>query len=301
MSAGPVIVLVIVLLVVLAVIVFAVRAVAAQETAEHLRSRVRPGGRGHRQPRRRRKELREREKRHAELELKPLSPESTAKYSAAWEEVQIQFVDNPGEAVATADELTTELITERGYPTGDADDQLASLSVEMHARWATTAMCTVSRRRKDGEASTEDLRQALVHYRALFADLLGENLVQSSGATTATHGTATEHRVPAVRRAGPDRRETRQRRRRHRHPSRRHPALRSPDHAFLLQRQGRPRRPAGRRRAGRARTDDDQAQDDLLQLVQSDLVAVPEQRSGSPWSSTPAWRRLRSAGRLGAA
>src|SRR5215210_5190825 len=59
------------------------------------------------------KELRERERRHAELELKPLSPESKARYSAAWEEVQIQFVDNPGEAVTTADRLTTELIAER--------------------------------------------------------------------------------------------------------------------------------------------------------------------------------------------
>ena len=70
---------------------------------------------------------------------------STAKYSAAWEEVQIQFVDNPGEAVATADDLVTQLITERGYPTGDYDDQLANLSVEhaAHAR-ATTATRTRS-------------------------------------------------------------------------------------------------------------------------------------------------------------
>jgi len=109
------------------------------------------------------KELREREKRHAALELKPLSPESQARYAAAWEEVQIQFVDSPAEAVTTADELVTRLIAERGYPTGDYDEKLADLSVEhagtlQHYRDAHE----ISERNKGGEASTEDLRQALV-------------------------------------------------------------------------------------------------------------------------------------------
>ena len=108
--------------------------------------------------------------------------------------MQIQFVDNPGEAVATADDLTTKLITERGYPTGDYDDQLASLSAE-HARTLGHYRDAheISRRSRDGEASTEDLRQALVHYRALFADLLGENPVHSSGTTTTSRPSA----VPA--------------------------------------------------------------------------------------------------------
>jgi len=187
MSAGPVIVLVIILLVVLVAIAFAVRAARRKKLQntfgpEYDRVVADSGSRADAE-----KELREREKRHAELELKPLSPEATAKYSAAWEEVQIQFVDNPGEAVATADDLTTKLITERGYPTGDYDDQLASLSVE-HARTLSHYRDAheISRRSKDGEASTEDLRQALVHYRALFADLLGENPVQSSATTTTT-------------------------------------------------------------------------------------------------------------------
>jgi hypothetical protein len=126
------------------------------------------------------KELREREKRHAELELKPLSAESRAQYSVAWEEVQIQFVDNPEEAVTTADDLVTRLIAERGYPTADYDDQLANLSVE-HARTLGhyRDAHAISRRSADGEASTEDLRQALVHYRALFADLLGTDPVKT--------------------------------------------------------------------------------------------------------------------------
>jgi hypothetical protein len=185
MSGGQVIVLVIVLLVVLAAIVFAVRASRRKKLQntfgpEYDRVVADSGNRADAE-----KELREREKRHAELELKPLSPESTAKYSAAWEEVQIQFVDNPGEAVSTADDLTTKLIAERGYPTGDYDEQLANLSVE-HARTLGHYRDAheISRRSKAGEASTEDLRQALVHYRALFADLLGENPVQSSDTTT---------------------------------------------------------------------------------------------------------------------
>jgi hypothetical protein len=128
-------------------------------------------------------ELLDREKRHAELELKPLSAESKARYSVAWEEVQIQFVDAPEQAVSTADELVTRLIAERGYPTGDYDDQLATLSVR-HAKTLEhyRDAHAISERSKAGEADTEDLRQALVHYRALFADLLGENPIRTEGA-----------------------------------------------------------------------------------------------------------------------
>ena len=126
-------------------------------------------------------ELRERQHRHAELELKPLSAESRARYSAAWEEVQVRFVDEPAEAVRTADALVTRLIAERGYPTGSYDDQLATLSVE-HARTLGHYRDAheISERNDRGEATTEDLRQALVHYRALVADLLGEEPLQST-------------------------------------------------------------------------------------------------------------------------
>lgn len=131
------------------------------------------------------KELREREKRHADLELKDLTPDSQARYSAAWEEVQIEFIDNPSAAVGKADELVTSLIADRGYPTGEYDDRLADLSVEHastleHYRDAHA----ISERSRDGSASTEDLRQALVHYRVLFAELLGTNPVSTNAATT---------------------------------------------------------------------------------------------------------------------
>jgi hypothetical protein len=150
------------------------------------------------------KELREREKRHADLELKPLSAESKAQYSTAWEEVQIDFVDDPGQAVSTADELVTRLISERGYPTSDYEDQLADLSVEHaqtlgHYRDAHA----ISERSKNGEASTEDLRQALVHYRALFADLLGTDPLKTSPNATATALTG-DSSVPPARATATD-------------------------------------------------------------------------------------------------
>jgi hypothetical protein len=125
------------------------------------------------------RELRERERRHAELTLTPLSAQARQRYAAAWEELQIRFIDSPGKAVGTADDLLTRLVAERGYPTGDYSDQLAHLSVE-HSRTLSRyrAAHDVHLRNERGEASTEQLRQAVVDYRALFAELLGEQPVR---------------------------------------------------------------------------------------------------------------------------
>jgi hypothetical protein len=181
MSPTLTIVLIIIVLVVIAAIVYGVQASRRKKLQstfgpEYDRAVADTGNRTEAE-----KELREREKRHAELELKPLSPESQARYSADWEEVQLKFVDDPGEAVGTADDLVTRLITERGYPTRDYEDRLADLSVE-HARTLGHYRDAheISERNRVGSASTEDLRQALVHYRALFADLLGTDPVASS-------------------------------------------------------------------------------------------------------------------------
>jgi hypothetical protein len=189
MSPTLTIVLIIVVLVVIAAIAYGVQAGRRKKLQstfgpEYDRAVADTGNRTEAE-----KELRERERRHAELELKPLSPESQARYAADWEEVQIQFVDNPSEAVGTADELVTRLITERGYPTRDYQDRLADLSVEhantlQHYRDAHE----ISERSRAGEATTEDLRQALVHYRALFADLLGTDPVPASEAAPVVAG-----------------------------------------------------------------------------------------------------------------
>jgi hypothetical protein len=194
MSPTLTIVLIIVVLVVIAAIVYGVQAGRRKKLQstfgpEYDRVVADTGNRTDAE-----KELREREKRHAELELRELSPESRATYATAWEEAQIQFVDNPVEAVGTADDLVTRLITERGYPTAGYDERLADLSVEhaatlQHYRDAHE----ISERNTGGTATTEDLRQALVHYRVLFADLLGTEPVSTNPATT----TSSTHDEPA--------------------------------------------------------------------------------------------------------
>src|SRR4029450_3497173 len=119
------------------------------------------------------RELRERERRHAELELRDLAPEARARYAAAWEEIQARSLDAPTAAVRDADALVTELIAERGYPTGEYEEQVAQLSVE-HARplGHYRDAHEISRLSEGGEATTEQLRQAVVHYRTLFSELL---------------------------------------------------------------------------------------------------------------------------------
>ena len=200
MSPTLTIVLIIVVLVIIAAIVYGVQAGRRKKLQntfgpEYDRVVADTGNRTEAE-----KELREREKRHAGLELKELSPESQQRYRAAWEEVQIQFVDNPSEAVGTADELVTRLITERGYPTAEYDERLADLSVEHantleHYREAHG----ISERNAAGQASTEDLRLALVHYRALFADLLGTDPVSTTPGTTTSE--PDDEPAPAPRRA----------------------------------------------------------------------------------------------------
>ncbi|MGW4798386.1 hypothetical protein ACWEPC_38820 [Nonomuraea sp. NPDC004297] len=120
-------------------------------------------------------ELLDREQRHAELDIRPLSEESRESYAGRWGEVQERFVDAPGPAVTEADQLVTAVMAERGYPTDDLEQRLSDLSVGHpstlgHYRTARE----ISGRAARKEASTEDLRQAMVHYRALFEELLHE-------------------------------------------------------------------------------------------------------------------------------
>jgi hypothetical protein len=119
-------------------------------------------------------ELAARERRVRDLDIRPLGAEAQARYSRDWTDVQEQFVDAPQDAVAAAQRLVMTVMNERGYPTEGADQVLADLSVE-HARVLDhyRAAYEISQRAAGGAASTEDLRQAMIHYRALFQDLLG--------------------------------------------------------------------------------------------------------------------------------
>ncbi|MFF5449455.1 hypothetical protein [Streptomyces sp. NPDC012888] len=119
-------------------------------------------------------ELRAREARHDDLDIRELPPERRHEYADAWFGVQQRFVDRPEGAVAQADELVTRLMRERGYPTEGYEQQLSALSVE-HGRTLEhyRSAHEVNVRSADGKATTEELRGAMVHYRALFDELIG--------------------------------------------------------------------------------------------------------------------------------
>jgi len=124
-------------------------------------------------------ELAAREKRHADLPIRALPADARDRYAKEWLAVQEQFVDAPVEVVGEADRLVTALMGDRGYPTEGYEQQLADLSVE-HAQTLDhyRSAHDLSDRAAAGTATTEDLRQAMVHYRSLFEDLLQERVGQ---------------------------------------------------------------------------------------------------------------------------
>ncbi|MDL4817129.1 hypothetical protein [Actinomadura opuntiae] len=119
------------------------------------------------------RELLGRERRHEELELRDLDPRRREEYREQWVRVQERFVDAPESAVEQADGLVTVVMGERGYPTHGFEEKVAHLSVE-HGRTLDhyRRAHDISGRAAGKQASTEDLRQAMVHYRALFEELL---------------------------------------------------------------------------------------------------------------------------------
>jgi hypothetical protein len=118
-------------------------------------------------------ELQSREERRRELEIRPLSQTARDRYLRTWQGVQGQFVDDPHAAVASADSLIQSVMAERGYPVEDFDQRAADISVdhpevvENYREGHRLAQASA-----DGGDSTEDLRQAMRHYRALFEDLV---------------------------------------------------------------------------------------------------------------------------------
>src|SRR5207249_880388 len=121
-------------------------------------------------------ELSQREKRRRERNIVPLSSAARERYSVQWQSVQARFVDQPSEAVGEADGLVMAVMQERGYPMESFDQRSADISVD-HPRVVDNyrAAHGISLANQQGQASTEDLRQAMVHYRSLFDELLGEH------------------------------------------------------------------------------------------------------------------------------
>jgi hypothetical protein len=121
-------------------------------------------------------ELAGREKRHADLELHDLSPQARDGYTRDWRVVQEHFVDEPEKSATEADSLITAVMAERGYPTENYEQQAADLSVEHAATLShyREAHLVVAGHRSG--TSTEDLRLAMVHYRAVFEELIGSGV-----------------------------------------------------------------------------------------------------------------------------
>ena len=120
-------------------------------------------------------ELTGRQRRVRDLDIRSLSAEAQARYREQWDAVQEFFVDAPQRAVADAQRLVMTVMNERGYPTEQDGQIMADLSVD-HASVLDhyRAASVISQRADTGTASTEDSRQALIHYRALFQELLGK-------------------------------------------------------------------------------------------------------------------------------
>jgi hypothetical protein len=118
-------------------------------------------------------ELKAREERRQELEIRPLSQAAHDRYVETWQSVQSQFVDDPRGAVARADDLIQSVMAERGYPVEDFDQRAADISVD-HPRVVENYRegHRLAQTSADGGDSTENLRQAMRHYRALFDELV---------------------------------------------------------------------------------------------------------------------------------
>ena len=121
------------------------------------------------------RDLEEREARVRKLDIRPLGPKERGEFIDEWREVKAVFVESPTEAVHHADRLLTKIMTTRGFPMADFDRRYEDLTVD-HADVARHYRegHDIVGRHGEGQASTEDLRQAMIHFEALFDDLVNE-------------------------------------------------------------------------------------------------------------------------------
>jgi hypothetical protein len=141
-------------------------------------------------------ELAARAERRDKLDITPLSPGARERYATEWERVQARFVDDPEGAVREADALIQSVMSERGYPMDDFDQRAADISVD-HPQVVENYRegNRLARANALGDGTTEDLRQAMQHYRALFDDLLDVG----SDEPLSRDGAAPREREPAPR------------------------------------------------------------------------------------------------------
>lgn len=140
------------------------------------------------------KELLARERKHNKLDISELTPQSRARYEQGWQATQAGFVDNPSQSVSEADRLVTEVLRERGYPIDDFEQRAADISVDhpkVVEHYRAGHILHLAQER--GHIGTEAQREAIVHYRTLFEELLRPD-----------HETQGAHEGPAEHKTGAD-------------------------------------------------------------------------------------------------
>lgn len=177
MSAGVIVIIIVVILVVIAVALIGMAAARRRRLKERFGPEYDRMVAEQQSQRRAEAELASRERRVRSLDIKQLSPEARTKYTAQWSGIQERFVDQPTAAVGQAQDLVTSVMQDRGYPTEQFDQITADLSVE-HAETLEhyRAAHAISESAANGSATTEDLRQAMIHYRSMFTGLLGDGV-----------------------------------------------------------------------------------------------------------------------------
>jgi hypothetical protein len=176
LTTAQIVAIAVILLIALAVIVFAVRRSRSERLrkkfgdAEYERTIAERGDR-----RAAEAHLEQRTERVKSFHLRALSEADRLRFQEAWTGVQARFVDGPAGAVTEADQLLGDLMATRGYPVGDFETRAADISVD-HPMVVQNyrAGHDIAVRHLKGQASTEDLRRAMIHYRALFEDLVSE-------------------------------------------------------------------------------------------------------------------------------
>ena len=150
-------------------------------------------------PRQARSELAERERRIAQLDIRPLSAERRAAYDTQWAALQEEFIDTPSRAAAAADSLVTAVAADRGYQVADRERLFSDLSV-YHADRIQEYRLARQTTEQAGAAATEDLRQAMLAYRALLRELLEapDGASEAQPATEATPVSPTPPLTPPV-------------------------------------------------------------------------------------------------------
>jgi len=144
--------------------------------------------------------LKERQDRVARLNLRPVSAEDRSRFTKSWETTQAHFVDEPSGAVGDAQSLIDDAMKTRGFPVGDFDRQAENISVDHpYVVENYRAAHDIAEKNVKGDADTEQLRQAMVHYRSLFNELINTTAVEPATETVgATDARADRTDAPGV-------------------------------------------------------------------------------------------------------